>query len=209
MGRGFDPHGAYRETTPTGGFFFGRPKYTSTMVFPLVTGRLEITPLARKHLASFVRYRQDPLVAKYQSWKPSYSDEQALDLIDSQTGVLFPALGDWLQLAIELRETHEHIGDLALHFVQGGVFEIGFTLAAEHQGNGYAKEAATRLLEYLFDEAKAELVFATPDERNLSSIRLLGALGFQEVPERSWVEEFKNETVTVSYFELRESSRAF
>ena len=88
------------------------------------------------------------------------------------------------------------------------MFEIGFSLAGEHQGNGYAREAASRLLEYLFDEANAELVFATPDERNHSSIRLLRALGFQVVPERSWVEEFKNETVTVTYFELRAASRA-
>lgn len=176
--------------------------------YPLLTARVSIEPLAMQDLEPFVRYRQDPAVARFQSWETNYSLEQATDLIGSQTGVLLPVSGDWLQLAIHELDNGELLGDLALHALENaaGAFEIGFTLASENQGRGYAREAVRRLLEFLFDEIAAEQVSASCDQRNQSSIRLLSSLGFELQPAKGWSEEFKGEHVNVLYFELSKQS---
>ena len=173
------------------------------MRYPLLTERLSIQPLELRDLDSFVRYRQDPEIAKFQSWEPTYSMKQGLELLESQVNVLVPIKGEWLQLAVHARTNGELLGDLAIHSLEenNSVFEIGFTFAKEHQGKGFAKEAASRLLEQLFAELGTVKVIANTDSRNQSSINLLLALGFENQPGKSWTEEFKNETVSVLCFE--------
>src|SRR6266511_4871043 len=48
--------------------------------------------------------------------------------------------------------------------------EIGFTLAPEHQGHGYATEAVRRLLHYLLIERGKHRASATCDDRNTRSV---------------------------------------
>ena len=174
------------------------------MSYPLLTQRLSIEPLGKQDLAKFVAYRQDPDVARYQSWDVSYSSQQAMELLQSQENVLIPSAGNWLQLAIHDQETGELLGDLALHSLdqEGLSFEIGFTLARVNQGKGIALEALSRLIQYLFAEVGAISVVANCDMRNMSAIRLLLSLGFEEIPSKSWTEQFKNELVQVRHFEL-------
>lgn len=173
------------------------------MPYPLITQRLRIQPLSLNDLDSFVEYRQDPDVARFQSWDTSYSSSQALELIQSQQGVELPDEGEWLQLAIHDFSTGSHVGDLALHRIQDeeDAFEIGFTIAKQHQGRRFAKEAASCLISYLSAEAKAKKFTAATDRRNIASVKVLESLGFSQVPEKSWTEEFKNELVTVDFFE--------
>ena len=182
------------------------------MNFPLLTSRVTIQPLSVEDVSDFVRYRQDPEVARYQSWDSSYSIKQGLELVESQARMTWPDDDEWLQLAVRTLETPRLVGDLALHKLpEPNQYEIGFTLAREYQGQGYAAESAARLIEFLFDEISAAAIIATPDSRNSRSIKLLGRLGFIENPAKSWVEEFKGETVRVDYFELsrvRMKSRA-
>lgn len=178
------------------------------MIYPLSTQRLSIRPLALSDLEAFVSYRQDPDVARYQSWETSFSHEQGKALIQSQDGIELPAPGEWLQLAVHELSTGQLVGDVALHQLAAPrEFEIGFTLATAHQGKGYAFESTSRLLEFLINEIWATKVIATPDSRNAKSISLLSKLGFTRNSSKCWVEEFKGETVTVEYFEL-ESPKA-
>jgi RimJ/RimL family protein N-acetyltransferase len=172
------------------------------MLYPLLTERLRIAPLALPDLESFLAYRQDPEIARFQSWEPSYSKKQALELIESQVGVVLPSKGQWLQLAIHHQASAELVGDLALHALEenNSWFEIGFTIAKKYQGQGFAKEAALRLMNEL-DFQGATKFIATTDSRNIASIKVLTALGFQQQPLKGWSEEFKNELVTVDYFE--------
>ncbi len=174
------------------------------MIYPLKTIRLRIKPLSKEDSADFAAYRSDPEIARYQSWDTPYSKAQALELIESQTGMNLPPKGQWLQLGIYLIETGELIGDLALHALEETEpsFELGYTISKRFQGQGYAKEAVATLMENLTREVGAKRFIATPDSRNLPSIKLLQSLGFMQRPERSWDEFFKGENVTVDYFEL-------
>lgn len=197
MGRGFEPHGAYKSSKKL------QHKYDLRVNFPLFTSRLSIQPLGLGDVSDFVRYRQDPEVSKYQSWDSSYSLQQGIELVESQAGMTWPGDDEWLQLAVRTLDLPKLVGDLALHRLrEPNQYEIGFTFATEHQGQGYATESATRLIEFLFDEISAEVIVAAPDSRNLKSSKLLRRLGFSEKPAKGWVEEFKGETVRVVFFEL-------
>ncbi len=57
--------------------------------------------------------------------------------------------------------------------------EIGFTLAPEHQGHGYATEAVHRLLHYLLIERGKHRVSATCDDRNTRSVAVLERVGMR------------------------------
>ncbi len=167
------------------------------------TPRLSIAPLSHSDVVTFVKYRSDPEIARYQSWDTPYSEAQALALIESQSGIELPRKGEWLQLAIHLRDSDAHIGDLALHTLEDdGDFELGYTIAKAFQGQGYAREATAALIDFLMKNHGARRFIATPDSRNLPSIKLLISLGFVQKPEKSWSEFFKGEDVTVDYFEL-------
>ena len=173
------------------------------MSYPILTERLTIRPLAMVDLETFVSYRQDPDIARFQGWESTYSKDQAIELVKSQAGSVLPGKGDWLQLAICSRVNEMHVGDLAIKSVaeQDSTFELGFTIAKQHQGQGLAKEAATKLMSYLVLEAGAKKFIATTDSRNNASIKVLSALGFKQDFSKGWTETFKNELVNVDYFE--------
>ena len=171
--------------------------------FPLKTERLSLQPLAAEDVLDFVRYRQDPDVAKYQSWDGGYSAEEGMNLVEAQAGIELPAEGQWLQLAIHELKTDLLVGDVAVHCLSAkkNSFEIGFTLAPQFQGKGFGREAVGRAIEYLVDEVGATIIEASTDRRNIQASKLLIALGFEIQAERSWEEDFKGERVTVDVYE--------
>ncbi len=154
-------------------------------------------------LDTFVAYRQDPDIARFQGWETNYAKNQAIDLIESQAGSMLPEKGEWLQLAIHRLGSREHVGDLAIQSVEDedSTFELGFTIAKPYQGQGFATEAASRLISYLISEAGAKKFIATTDSRNTASIKVLSALGFKQNSSKGWTETFKDEVVNVEYFE--------
>lgn len=177
------------------------------MTYPLLTKRLSIRPLSDSDKDSFVAYRQDPEIARFQSWDTTYSLQQATDLIKAQSGLELPTRDEWLQLAIHEILSGDMVGDLALHNLQNedADYEIGFTISKEHQGKGFAKEAASRLIDFLFLDHDATKLIAQTDQRNIASMRLLNSLGFLQDPAKSCNEDFKGEQVTVDYFYLLRS----
>ena len=177
------------------------------MPFPIYSERLCIQPLALEDVDAFVAYRQDPAVARFQSWDSNYSKVQGLRLVESQAGIELPLKGEWLQLALHNLNTSELIGDLALHSLaeDNSRFEIGFTIAPKHQRKGYATEGLVRLMQHLFEKVGASVLIAHTDSRNTAAMNLLLALGFNQHNEKRWSEDFKNELVTVEYFEASRS----
>lgn len=66
----------------------------------------------------------------------------------------------------------------------GGVYEIGFHLRRKFWGNGYAKEAASAVIDYAFEQIKAEKLFAGHHPENQASRILIEKLGFREIGRR-------------------------
>jgi RimJ/RimL family protein N-acetyltransferase len=173
------------------------------MEYPILTPRLRIEPLQSRDVDAFVSYRREPNVARYQSWDEDFSIDQGRALVDSQIGVAFPEKGEWIQLGLRLVDDYELVGDVAIHSVDSdsSEVEIGFSIATQYQRQGFAKEGVSHILQAISDRGLTSRFVAHTDDRNVGSIALLGALGFLERPDQSWVEEFKGETVRVLRFE--------
>ena len=103
---------------------------------------LVIAPLATDDIPAFVAYRCDPDVARYQSWSPDYSVDDARGLVESQDGSDFPAAGEWMQFAIR-STSGELLGDVAVHVFddQPDTYELGATVSPAAQGRGIARAA--------------------------------------------------------------------
>lgn len=132
-----------------------------------------------------MQYRNDPEIARYQGWSIPYSQADALDLIADMKTAQFGRRGHWVQLAIGLKVGGQEpgclIGDLGVLVFQDDPrqAEIGFTLARPYQGQGYAGEAVSALLDVLFGELQLHRVRANCDPLNTASGRLLERLGFR------------------------------
>lgn len=153
---------------------------------PLDTSRLILDALRPDDAAALFAYRSDPAVARHQGWQPVNQDEAA-DFITAQASVEFPSAGQWCQRAIRLRDSGALIGDLGLRFPDASddAVELGISLAPAHQGNGYAREALTQVLDLVFGPLAYRRVVASIDPRNLRCMALLRALGLrQEVHHR-------------------------
>lgn len=75
-------------------------------------------------------------------------------------------------------ETGELVGCCGLRPWQGNGYEIGFHLRPQFWGQGYAAEAAQRVIDYAFHGLMAEKLFAGHNPNNTASRRVLSKLGF-------------------------------
>lgn len=148
--------------------------------FSLETNRMILRRFADSDLPAIFAYRNDSKVAEYQSWKAT--GEAGLrafinDLKTAQPGTP----GEWFQFAIELKSTQGLIGDCALKVSKEDARqgEIGFTLSRKHQGKGFAAEAVSALLNYVFTKLDLHRIIAIADCENKPSIALLERLGMR------------------------------
>ena len=145
----------------------------------LESERLILRRFKDSDLAPFLAYRNDPEVARYQAWE-SCTGREATAMIEGLKSLQPGTPGEWFQFAIELKGTGALIGDCALKVEQDGrQAEVGYTLAHEHQGKGYASEAISHLLYYAFGDLRLHRVVAITDQENEPSIALLERLGMR------------------------------
>lgn len=145
----------------------------------LTTPRLSLRRFRDSDAETFASYRSDPAVARYQSWDIPFPVGAARAFVQ-EASAADPAQPGWFQYAIELRSDGSLAGDLGVNLHENRMqAELGFTLAAAHQGHGYATEAVGRMLTQLFTAAGLARVSAECDARNTRSARLLERLGFR------------------------------
>ena len=148
--------------------------------FRLLTGRLVLRRFQESDLEAFLAYRNDPEVARYQSWT-SWSREEGEAFLARQRDLEPGTPGEWTQIALERREAPGLIGDCALK-VQAKdprQAEIGFSLAPAWQGHGYGTEAVTALVGHLFGTLGLHRVYAVTDAENAPSAALLERAGMR------------------------------
>jgi RimJ/RimL family protein N-acetyltransferase len=147
----------------------------------LISQRLVLRRFRAEDLDAFVAYRSDPKIARYQNWEAPYRPSQARQFLQELQAIHPDTPGEWFQFALALRGTDRLIGDCAAHVGADDPrqAEIGFTLASQHQGSGYATEAVRRLLHYLLVERGKHRVRATCDDRNTPSAAVLERVGMR------------------------------
>lgn len=130
---------------------------------------------------SIFKYRSDPEIYKFQYWRPK-SIQEVEDFLTNKVSRAPNIPDTWYQVGIFLKETHELIGDIGIHFIddENSQVEIGYTLSPESQGRGYASEAVICIIDYLFNELNKHRITASVDPRNVKSIALLKRIGMRK-----------------------------
>ena len=147
-------------------------------MFGFRTDRLLIRPVRTSDAISLASRRSDPEVARYQTWLPPYPLDHAEALIAELMNMDGPADGEWWMLTIADPADTTVFGDLVVQLSWAGrTAEIGYTLALEAWGRGYAVEAASALIEYLFDTFDITRIEAMLHPDNPASAMVLERVG--------------------------------
>ena len=109
------------------------------------------------------------------------------------------------RLILELDNTP--IGEMYFKFRSAQSVEIGIKIAdLSKQNQGYGKQLVSMLINYLFEQTKAEKIIATTEIKNLRAQHQLERLGFQHT--KTNANDCKNqlgEVLTYLIYELREN----
>lgn len=153
------------------------------MTFYLETERLFLTDFDENDnsmdFQALYSYRSLKDVQKYQSWRPNTIEDVKSFISRLPKNYNFHEPG-WYQLAIRLKESNLLIGDIGLHIMETmNEVELGITLHPDYQGKGYASEALSAVINYVFITLLKNLIICSIDPRNSSSKALLERLGFE------------------------------
>lgn len=144
------------------------------------TARLHLRKPRHDDLEAFLAYRNDPLNLRLQPIAPMLPDDASRFLAAQST---LDSLADecWIMFAIERRQDARMVGEVGIYIEAASkrAGDIGWSLHHDHCGQGYATEAAQRLVEYAFVERGLLRVTASMSAHNSSSARLCQRLGMR------------------------------
>jgi RimJ/RimL family protein N-acetyltransferase len=168
---------------------------------PLETERLRLRAFTLDDVDATHAVYSRPEVVRWlyhEPWTPAVAAEKVAARLP---WVQLAADGSPLFLAVEEKEHGTFLGDCMLRVanVEHREGEIGFVLHPDHQGRGYATEAARELVRVAFDEAGLHRVIARCELRNDASLRVMERLGMRREAcfvENEWVKgEWQSELV--------------
>jgi ribosomal-protein-alanine N-acetyltransferase len=136
-----------------------------TFAIPVSTPRLTLREFVASDFDAVHAYSSDPRVTRYLFFGPRDRDGTA----------------DYLHGLIESQRENPRtrFGACDLSLIERGVADLGYMLAHEHWGSGYATEISRRLLQAAFLELRAERVISTVDINNRASIHVLEKVGMR------------------------------
>jgi ribosomal-protein-alanine N-acetyltransferase len=149
----------------------------------LTTPRLRLRQWREADLAPFAALNADPQVMEF---FPKVLTRAESDAVAGRIRDHFVRHGFGLW-AVEVRGAADFVGFVGLavpsfdaHFTP--CVEIGWRLAREHWGHGYATEAATAALAFGFVDRTLEEIVAFTVPANIPSRRVMGRLGMRRLP---------------------------
>lgn len=149
--------------------------------YPLETERLRLRPFTRGDVDAVFAYRQREEVARYLFDPPLSRDDCAEAVQQRVSQTCIEQDGDKIVLAVDRRDTGELAGEISLiaRSLEARQGEIGWVLSPDHQGQGYATEAARAILAIGFGPAQMHRVMARCNARNFASVKLMERLGMR------------------------------
>ena len=141
----------------------------------LTTPRLVLRTFRRDDLPLYAALNADPEVARYLGGP--LTRERSDDIAEwAQERYREEGLG---LLAVERRQDKAFLGMCGLHHQESypDDVEIGWRLAHEYWGNGYATEAATAWLGHAFGPLGLPRVISITDRPNVRSLAVMARLG--------------------------------
>lgn len=145
---------------------------------PIETDRLLIRTPRLDDAPALLARRNDPEVARLQSWEGPLVPNAAAAIVESSIAMGGPVPGEWWMATI-CERGGTPVGDLAIHPTWGGrTVEIGYTLDRSRWGLGYATEAVDALVDRLFDDPATTRITGMLHPENVASARVLERAGF-------------------------------
>ena len=148
----------------------------------LQTSRLKLRQWKDSDLIAFAKLNADPEVMQFYPNKleKDESDNMALKLKD------LIAKRGWGFWAIEEIETKKFIGFVGLHEPTYDLpvtpcVEIGWRLAKEYWGNGYATEASNISLDFAFNKLNLDKVYSFTSGENIKSRAVMERIGMVNI----------------------------
>lgn len=156
----------------------------------LTTQRLLLREFAEADWPAVLAYQSNPLYLRYYEWTGrTEADARAfvgmfLERQREQPRTKF-------QLAVVLRETGQLIGNCGIRkaSAESPEADIGYELAPEYWGQGYATEAALAIVAFGFGELKLHRLWSWCVADNVGSARVLEKLGMRlegRLREKEW-----------------------
>jgi RimJ/RimL family protein N-acetyltransferase len=124
--------------------------------------------------AMLARYTSDVSVCRFMSWRPHQSLSETEDFI--RRGIDERELGSVYNWLIFLRQDESLLGSIGFG-VRPHQVQFGYCLARDAWGNGYATEAALKVVEVALEDAAIWRVQAYCDVEHPASARVLEKAG--------------------------------
>ena len=141
----------------------------------LETDRLILRWFREDDFPEFLAMASDPEVMKFLTGQPQTEIEAWKSMAAYIGHWYFLGYGVW---AVEEKSSGKLIGRIGLMNPAGWPgFELGWTLARESWGKGYATEGARRALEYAFTKLNRDHVISCIAPANVNSIKVAERLG--------------------------------
>lgn len=145
----------------------------------LDTQRLQLRDYLPSDIEAVHHYGQDLQVVKYMLWGPNTKEETQAFINQAITESLIEPRHSYNLAVIEKTSGHL-IGGISLSVAQQRA-EIGWILDRRSWGKGYATEAAQALIRFGFEELGCTSIFATCDDQNKASYRVMLKVGMAQV----------------------------
>lgn len=166
-------------------------KIKSAISLQLETPRLLLRQWKESDLEPFARMSADPVVMQH--FMSAITYEQSVSFVE-RINTCFNTNGYGL-FATEIKASGEFIGfvgiwpanfesDFTRQFAP--CLEIGWRLAKEYWGKGYAPEAAKRVLKFAFDDVGQKEMFSWTAKTNTNSIKVMEKIGMRRDPEQDF-----------------------
>jgi RimJ/RimL family protein N-acetyltransferase len=153
-----------------------------TYVLPIETDRLTLRRYLATDYDDLLKLQSNDDVTRFLLYDSKTPEQVRKSIAVRLADAPMDADGQALTLAVILRETGQHVGEVTLFVTsvehRGG--EIGFVFHPDFHGRGFAAEASAELLRLGFSELGMHRIIGRLDARNSGSAALLKRLGLRQ-----------------------------
>ena len=143
----------------------------------LKTSRLTLRPWMESDAKCLFHFAKNPNVGPIAGWPPHESIDDSLNIIKTVfcKRETYAIIKDDIPIGCVGLLFHPDTN----HWWGEGSAELGYWIAEEYWGNGYATESSKALIEHAFNDLDVKTIYATYRTENIRSKRVLEKLGFK------------------------------
>ncbi|WP_176736827.1 GNAT family N-acetyltransferase [Oligoflexus tunisiensis] len=151
------------------------------MPIQLESPRLILDEVTAQDVHAIHRYASDPEVVRYQNWGPN-TFQQTEEFVQQVLQWQYENPRRYYVLAIRKKGQQRMLGAVSLEIDEQLPYAaFGFSLARDMWGQGFATEAALRLITHVEERMPLTRLTASCDCRNVASQKVLRKCGFKSM----------------------------